>query len=199
MSDTHPVAGAMPTSLTGRRVLLRRLEDADAPAVFAATDAARPFLTPWVHWPQHHRTLAETRAEIRDDRLRWLRRERFTLGIFARTDGAFLGIIALNAEVTAIPSYNLSYWVAPEAEGHGYVSEAVRLIVSCAFDRLGSRRVGLYCDPRNTRSARVAERLAFVFEGRVRNDSLTPDGLVRDTLVYSMIPEDYERARDSWR
>jgi RimJ/RimL family protein N-acetyltransferase len=117
----------------------------------------------------------------------------------ARTDEVFLGIIALNAEVTEIPSYNLTYWVTPDAEGHGYVSEAVQLIVSCAFDRLGSRRVGLYCDPRNARSARVADRLAFVLEGRVRNDSLTPDGLVRDTLVYSMIPEDYERVRDRWR
>jgi RimJ/RimL family protein N-acetyltransferase len=189
---------AMPLSLTGPRIILRRLEDVDAPAVFATTETARAHLTPWMHWPQQHRTLDETRIAIRDDRLRWLLRERFSMGIFALADASMLGNIVLNVEVAEVPSFNLSYWVRPEAEGNGYVSEATQLIVTCAFDLLGARRVGLYCDPRNTRSARVAERLGFVFEGRVRNDSVTPDGSVRDTLVYSMIPEDYARARTAW-
>jgi RimJ/RimL family protein N-acetyltransferase len=184
--------------LAGPRITLRRLEDADAEAVYATTLAARAHLAPWLYWPQHHRTIEETRTAIRDDRLHWLKRDRFSMGIFAHADGTFLGCIAIEAEELRIPAFDLAYWIRPDLEGQGYVSEAVRLVIACAFERLHARRVAIYCDPRNVRSARVAERLGFVFEGHLRQDALTPDGEVRDTLVFALTPEDYERVRATW-
>jgi RimJ/RimL family protein N-acetyltransferase len=188
----------LPTMLAGPRIILRRLEDADAEAVHETTLAARAHLAPWLHWPQHHRTIEETRTAIRDDRLRWLQRDRVSMGIFARADGAFLGSMAIEVEEPRIPAFNLAYWIRPDLEGQGYVSEAARLVIACAFERLHARRVAIYCDPRNARSARVAERLGFAFEGHLRQDALTPDGEVRDTLVFALIPEDYERVRAAW-
>jgi hypothetical protein len=34
-----------------------------------------------------------------------------------------------------------------------------------------------------------------VFEGQLRNDSLGPDGVPRDSLVFSLVPEDWEQLR----
>ena len=36
----------------------------------------------------------------------------------------------------------------------------------------------------------MAERLGYQLEGRLRNKARTPDGGLRDTLVYSLIPGD---------
>lgn len=195
---TDGTIGSPPAELVGPRIRVRPIEERDAPAVFEATDEARAYLAPWMHWPQHHRTLNETQATIRDAHMRWLHRDHFSMGIFDRAEETFLGSIALSVEEARIPSFDLSYWIKPDAEGQGYISEAVRLVTACAFDRLGARRVAIYCDPRNTRSARVAERLGFAFEGRLRQDALTPDGAVRDTLAFAMIREEYERARGAW-
>jgi RimJ/RimL family protein N-acetyltransferase len=192
---TGGTIGSPPAELIGPRVCVRRIEERDAPAVFAATEEARAHLAPWMHWPRHHRTLEETKATLRNDHLRWLHRDHFSMGIFDGAEGTFLGSIALGVEEARIPSFDLSYWIRPDAEGRGYVSEAVRLVTACAFDHLGAHRVAIYCDPRNTRSARVAERLGFAFEGRLRQDALTPDGAVRDTLAFAMVRADYERTR----
>jgi RimJ/RimL family protein N-acetyltransferase len=189
------IISAPPTEFVGLHILLRRMDERDAPVLFATAQAALAHLSPWLHWPRQLRSLEATQAALRDDRMRWLRRDRFALGIFDRTEGTFLGGITLNVEEARIPSFDLAYWIRPDAEGRGYVSEAVRRVTACAFDRLGARRVAIYCDPRNTRSAHVAERLGFAFEGRLRQDTLTPDGHVRDTLAFAMIREDYERMR----
>lgn len=198
MSEAVVAALCLPTALVGARILLRPLAEADASAVFAATERARHHLAPWMHWPSHHRTLGETRAAIRDAHARWQAGEQYSMGIFAHTNGQFLGNIALGYEERRIPSCDLAYWISPDTEGRGYVSEAVRIVVAFAFDHLGARRVAIYCDPRNERSARVAERAGFAYEGHLRQDALTPDGDIRDTLAFSMLPEDFERAKAAW-
>lgn len=70
------------------------------------------------------------------------------------------------------------------------MTESVRLLVDLAFGHLGARRVELQCDATNERSRKTAERCGFVFEGRLRNRSRTPDGQLRDDLIFSLIPED---------
>jgi len=59
----------------------------------------------------------------------------------------------------------LGYGLAPDAVGHGYMTEAVNGIVGIAFDELGLHRVEVNIMPRNARSLAVAERCRFVREG----------------------------------
>jgi len=56
-----------------------------------------------------------------------------------------------------------------------------------AFGILGARRVEIRMDARNERSARVAERAGFTFEGLLRQDSIDVAGASRDTRVYSRV------------
>jgi RimJ/RimL family protein N-acetyltransferase len=70
------------------------------------------------------------------------------------------------------------------------MTEAARLLTDFAFNSLNARRVEIQCDERNTHSANVARRLGYVQEGRLRNETLAPDGAVRNTLVFSKIPGD---------
>ena len=94
-----------------------------------------------------------------------------------------------------MPKFEIGYWLRTRFAGQGYMTEAVGGITAFAFDRLGARRVEIRCDSLNRRSARVAERAGFFLEGELRNAEVGPGGELRDTLVFSMVPEEYEASR----
>jgi RimJ/RimL family protein N-acetyltransferase len=65
-----------------------------------------------------------------------------------------------------------------------------------AFDALDANRVHLRVDPRNTRSRAIPDRLGYVYEGRLRNDSGSVRGEARDTDVFALVPDEFRRL--SW-
>lgn len=189
-SPEYPSLIALPDRLEGPRVLLRPYRADDAAAVFAAIDESRAHLAPWMDWVGRHRTVDDTRDYCLRMAADWLVRHSLILGMFDRADGRYLGGTGFHAPDWATPSFEAGYWIRPSAEGNGYVTEAVRLQVDLAFGVLGARRVELWCDARNDRSRRVAERCGFVLEGRLRNRTRRPDGSLSDDLVFSLVPGD---------
>ena len=65
----------------------------------------------------------------------------------------------------ALMGCHVGYSLAPDAVGHGYMTEGVRRTVRIAFDELGLHRVEASVIPRNVRSIAVAERAGFTREG----------------------------------
>ena len=90
------------------------------------------------------------------------------------------------------PKFEIGYWCRNRSTVQGYVTEAVRGISAFAFDTLGARRLEIQCDSRNLPSARVAERAGFRLESELRNNELDTSGILRNTLVYAMMPEEHE-------
>ena len=95
-----------------------------------------------------------------------------------------------------VPKFEIGYWCRTRFAGQGYVTEAVQGITAFAFEALGAQRLEIRCDSRNSPSARVAERAGFQLEGELRNNELDTSGHLRNTLVYAMIPEEYEAAKE---
>jgi ribosomal-protein-alanine N-acetyltransferase len=69
----------------------------------------------------------------------------------------------------AMNACTLGYALAADAQGHGYMLEAVRSAVGHAFGELGLHRVMASYMPRNRRSAAVLRRAGFVVEGYARS------------------------------
>ena len=69
------------------------------------------------------------------------------------------------------------------------------LLMSYAFDELGMGRVQLKTDIRNVRSRHAIERLGARYEGVLRRYQRRTDGTVRDTVMYSVIAEDWPVVR----
>jgi RimJ/RimL family protein N-acetyltransferase len=70
-------------------------------------------------------------------------------------------------------------------------TEAKLLFLGHAFDTLRANRVAIKTDIRNERSQAAIERLGAVREGVVRNQYVRRDGTLRDTVLYSLIPEEW--------
>ena len=92
----------------------------------------------------------------------------------------------------SVPSFEIGYWCHTSFAGHGYITEAVRGIAAFAFDFLSASRVEIRCDSLNRRSVRVAERAGFRLEAELRNAEAGTDGSLRNTLIFSMLPEGSE-------
>jgi RimJ/RimL family protein N-acetyltransferase len=189
----------VPETLVGTRVLLRRYSDQDADALYRALIEAQEHLQPWLPGFERPRTHAEVLESVRRAQAQWALRESFSLGLWLRQPETLLGEVRLQPTAWEIPAFNLSYWAHPAAQGHGYVSEALRLVLALAFDSLGAQRVAIACEPRNVRSRRIAERLGFMHEGCVRNAARGPDGVPCDLFLFALLPGDYAHACASWR
>jgi len=81
----------------------------------------------------------------------------------------------------------------PDAQGHGYATEAARELLRMAFDDLGLHRVVADADPRNTGSIRIMERLGMRHEALYREAFFLKGEWVDET--HYAILEDEWRAR----
>jgi RimJ/RimL family protein N-acetyltransferase len=186
-----PILHDLPQEVLGDRVLLRPYRAGDGEAVWSAVEESRELLRPWMPWVDHHRTPADSEAFVRRMHARWILREDLVVGIWLRETGEYVGSSGLHPIDWDVPSFEVGYWLRASAQGRGYATETTRVLIGLAFETLGAHRLFLRCDERNERSAAVARRLGFTPEGTRRLDSRSPSGELRNTLVFSMIPEEF--------
>lgn len=180
-----------PHVLTGNRIIVREYGDDDAEDVYAAIQESVEHIRPWLPWYNGHQSVDDTLAYIRHTQAEYVLRDAFEMGIFSLS-GHYLGGCALRVQDWAIPSFIIGYWIRQSEEGKGYVTEAAALLTDSAFEMLGAERVLIYCDARNLRSARVAERLGYTHEGTARRARRDTSGQLSDVLNYALLRHEYE-------
>jgi RimJ/RimL family protein N-acetyltransferase len=74
--------------------------------------------------------------------------------------------------------------------GHGYGTEATRLMLAHAFTSMGLHRVSLAVFAFNERAIRSYEKVGFVVEGRAR-DAIYRDGRYWDEIDMSMLESEW--------
>ena len=176
--------------LRNERVIVRPYRESDAQALFEAVAESRDHLRPWLPFADEHQTVEESRDWIIHQVANWVLREDLMLGIWEKATNRYLGGSGLYPRNWETRYFEIGYWLRASAEGHGYITEAVQLLTDYAFTELAATRVEIRCDERNVRSAAVTRRLGFVQEARLRNEQLAPDGVLRNTLIFALIPGD---------
>lgn len=114
----------------------------------------------------------------------------FVMAVQRRSDARVIGGIGLHLHPPDAHQAMLGYCYASEAWGKGFATEAALELVAFGFDLIGVHRIWAGCDPDNTASIRVLEKLGMSLEGRLREDSRIR-GRVRDTLVFGVLEREY--------
>lgn len=83
-------------------------------------------------------------------------------------------------------------WYATEAQGKGVNPHSKYLILKYAFENLNIERIELNADLRNERSIAAMKKLGATQEGILRKSLYLPDGHKRDTIIFSILNEDWE-------
>lgn len=145
--------------VVGRRVMLRRPTAADRNEFLALVARSRRLHRPWAFPPRDARSFA---AFVRGSRSQRCVR----LLVCARADGAIVGVVNLNEIVRGgLQSAFIGYYAFAGTTGHGYMTEAIRLVLRYAFAVLGLHRVEANVHPGNRRSLALAARCGFRREG----------------------------------
>ena len=85
----------------------------------------------------------------------------------------------------------IGYTLHPDYWGRGYVPEAARALIDIAFRELGLHKIELTCFGYNVQSQRVAEKLDFTLEARIR-DRKDARGNRCDDLRYGLLRSEWE-------
>jgi RimJ/RimL family protein N-acetyltransferase len=51
--------------------------------------------------------------------------------------------------------------------------------------------VEIHCDPNNVRSSAVPRKLGFCHEATLRHRAFTPEGQPRDTMIWTLLVDEY--------
>jgi ribosomal-protein-alanine N-acetyltransferase len=184
---------ALPQRLETERLFLRPYHADDAPWYFEAAQRNRLHLAE--HEPANPvfdlHCATDAAGLLRKFQKQWLERTAFVFGVFLRETEEFAGQIHLGTTDAVLPSFNLGFFADCTHVNRGYVAEAARAVLAFAFNDLGAHRVGLWCDEKNLRSRRVAERCGFVREGHAREDKRHPDGTVTGSYCYGLLRREF--------
>jgi len=152
----------VPYRIETERLVLRVYEVDDAEPLADAVNESRAHLSRYLPWARGPEDLASARrAWIQSTRNEFDTGHDYTMGIFARNDGRLLGGTGFHPR-TEPTRLDIGYWIAADAQGKGYVTEAAAALTRVAFGLANARIVSIAHAPTNSASAAVPQRLGFV-------------------------------------
>jgi len=183
------------TELAGQRVVLRRFRPQDV-AEFVAyrsnTEVAR-----YQGWDAPYpaeageRFIRQMMTAHPDTPGEW-----FQFAVALRATGPLIGDCAAMPRADDPRQCEIGFTIAPAHQGHGYATEAARLLVGYLFGPRAKHRITASCDARNTASAAVLERLGMRREGHLR-ESTWAKGEWTDDLLYGLLRREWQLGRPS--
>jgi len=169
------------------RLILRPLRASDAERVHAYRSL--PEVARFQSWDTQ--SLDEVRAYIaeqtalRPDEPGW-----YQLAIAERSTDRVVGDLGVHVLECDVRQVELGFTLAPDAQGQGFATEAVRGILRHLFAVVGKHRAIASTDPRNERSIALLRRVGFRLEAHHR-DSLWFKGGWADDLVFALLRSEW--------
>jgi len=112
------------------------------------------------------------------------------------TTGAIIGSTRYHDIVANIDRVEIGYtWYARRWQRTHVNTTCKLMLLSHAFDTLGAKVVGLRTDILNVVSQRAIERLGARKDGVLRHHWLRRDGTVRDSVMYSILRDEWGEIR----
>ncbi|MGZ4592466.1 MAG: GNAT family N-acetyltransferase [Actinomycetes bacterium] len=199
MSATEPDG----RPLVGTQVRLDPAAPHDAAALFAALDDDRVWAAGYGGGPAGRPAdPAAMRQVLRQAVDAAVRRERQAYVV--RLVGDRLGPAGTVVGTSSLGEWDLHHerihlgWTAygPAWWGGRVNVECKLLLLGHAFDDCGFGRVKIQTDERNARSQAAIARLGAIREGLLRRHTQRADGTWRDTVVFSVLRDEWPEVRD---
>lgn len=184
----------MKTIIRSSRLILKPIDETYAGAVLDYFQRNQAFLSEWEieRNPQFY-TLDVQKQLLIDDGVNMDREQLFKVWMFkADEPERIIGSVALSNIVRgAFQSCHLGYRLDGDEQGKGYMTEAVREVITHGFQKLGLHRIEANIMPRNHASLKVTEKLGFYHEGLARK-YLRINGKWEDHIHMVLLNEDME-------
>ncbi len=185
-----PILREVVAELQTERLLLRCPRAGDGVAVHEAVVESLAALRAWpasLPWAMAEPSVALSETFCRESQAAFIQRARLVYFAFERDSGRFVASTSLHNINWQVPRFEVGYWCRSALQGQGYTREAIMALIGYAQRELGARRVEALTDERNVASRALCESLGLHLEGVLRNQCVTPTGVLRNTCVYASI------------
>ena len=173
------------------RLVVRCWQPADAPLLRAALAASWVHLGPWMPWARGEPTdLEGAIALTRRWRGAFDLGQDFVYGVFSPDEHEVWGGSGLHTRV-GDSAREIGYWIHVDQINQGLATELAGALTKVAFAVDGLRRVEIRCDPKNVRSAEVARKLEYAYEGTLRARAPDGEGGYRDSMIWTLLEDEY--------
>ena len=172
-------------------IQLREVRIEDAAAIYHAIDTHRDYMRIWLPFVD---TLKSTTDE-----------EEFLKGVLSAPDDRYepiFGIWNEHNEICGLIGFHFSdfanhrteigYWLLPEYQHRGIMTQCVRCLCRWAIETKEIKRIQIRCATGNAASNGIPLRLGFRLEGTERAGELLASGEYTDVHVYSILKEEIE-------
>ncbi len=175
-------------NLTSVRILLREMEERDFVDVhkYASQEKVCQY-QPW--GPNTEQETVEFVKEVLEDAKKEPR-SRFTYAVILQESGEMIGAGELTIQDETNRVGEIGYILNPTYWGLGLATEAAKRLIEYGMNELKLHRIYATCDPRNTASSRVLEKVGMRKEGQIREHLLMKDGW-RDSFLYSILEQEW--------
>jgi ribosomal-protein-alanine N-acetyltransferase len=85
----------------------------------------------------------------------------------------------------------IGYMSLPEFNGKGYITEAIKAVVTYGFEQMHLHSIEAVIDPDNIASERVLQKNGFVKEAHILENELW-EGKYWDTVIYSLLKRNWK-------
>jgi RimJ/RimL family protein N-acetyltransferase len=172
--------------LVSARLRIRPFEEEDWRAVYEYLSGSgmRDFIPEWPETPE------ETHAFVG----RNVGGEARQHALVLRDGGRLIGHVGFHPWFGP-ETYEIGWAVAPEQQGRGFATEAALALLEHGFETVRLHRIVATCQPQNTASVRVMEKLGLRREAHFRKCMPAPGGGWWDEYLYALLDEDWAARR----
>ncbi len=177
--------------IESERLVIRCYDPKDALYLQKAVQESVEHLRPWMPWVKGE----PEELKVKIERLRVFRADfdlnkNYVYGVFDPTETVLVGGTGLHPRVGS-NAFEIGYWIHVNHINKGYATEISAALTKVAFEVEHVNRVEIHCDPNNIRSAVIPEKLGYVYEATLRNRCENIEGELIDSMIWSLLKEDY--------
>ena len=173
------------------RLVIRCYDPKDALYLQKSIQESVEHLRPWLPWVKTE----PEELQVKIERLRVFRADfdlnkQYIYGVFDPKENELIGGIGLHPRVGS-NAFEIGYWVNVNHVNKGYATEFSAALTKVAFEIENIDRVEIHCDPQNIKSAAIPKKLGYAYEATLRNRCENIEGELIDSMIWSLLKEDY--------
>ena len=177
--------------IESERLVIRCYNPKDALYLQKAVQESVEHLRPWMPWVKDE----PEELKVKIERLRLFRADfdlgkNYVYGVFDPYESELVGGTGLHPRVGS-NAFEIGYWIHVNHLNKGYATEISAALTKVAFEIEHVNRVEIHCEPNNIRSAAIPKKLGYVYEATLRNRNENIEGEPIDSMIWSMLSEEY--------
>jgi len=172
--------------IKGERICLRKHKLEQADEMFLFVDQDRERLTEFLPWVNFVNTTEDELDFLKNTHKWWEESSQFDYSIFENSSNQYLGNISVHSIKWSHDTAELGYLLRKEAEGQGFMIEAIKLLEKELFNQ-GFVRIEIRAFTQNTRSQQTALKADYIKEGILRKAFRYGENQYRDCALFAKV------------